>query len=139
MSLQSCYIIKIYVPAHIEELGDTVAEQREPLRTRSRFLREILQVIEASSMVGRLGNYAGLYELSQGEEWYTPQSGAHPHLGRPGRESGVSSIIITTYAVGIERKQLEAFVERIARVHPWEHPVIECFGPEGPLVWMPPA
>jgi hypothetical protein len=50
---------------------------------------------------------------------------------------GVHSVILTTYAVDVDRSELDTFIEDVVRVHPWEHPVIECIGPEGPLVWFP--
>ena len=136
MSLQKCYVIRIYIPVQLDELGDKKRQLRRPLRHLP-YVAKIIDVISSSPHIGVLGNYSNVLEITEGEEWYRPQQDAQPHLGHHNQESGVHSVILTTYAVDIDRNELDTFIEDVVRVHPWEHPVIECIGPEGPLVWLP--
>jgi hypothetical protein len=136
MSLQKCYVIRIYIPVRLDELGNKKEQLRKPLRHLP-YVAKIIDVISSSQHVGILGHYSNVFEITEGEEWYTPQQDAQPRLGDHHQESGVHSVILTTYAVDIDRDELDTFIEEVVRVHPWEHPVIECIGPEGPLVWLP--
>jgi len=137
MPLKECSVIRIYVPLEMEEMSDELPQSQGRLRTRSPYLSKILDILATSEGVGQLGNYCSVYELADGEEWYTPMQSAHPNLGKPEVESGVRIAVVTTYAVGMSRPQIEDFLEKVVRVHPWEHPVIEYFSSEGPLVWFP--
>lgn len=136
MAMYKCYVIRIYIPVQLDELGDKKVQLSKPLRHLPH-VAQIIEVIASSQRVGRLGNYSNVYEITEGEEWYTPHEEANPGLGHPNQESGVHSVVLTTYAVNIERSELDAFVAEIVKVHPWEHPVVECIGPEGAFVWLP--
>lgn len=138
MSLQTCYVIKIYIPVQLEELENKHKPLVTPLRQLP-YVAKIIDVITSSNSIGRLGSYFNVLEISEGEEWYTPYHNAHPSLGQQGRESGVHSVTLTTYAVHVSRNELDIFIEKVVNAHPWEHPVIECIGPDGPLVWLPDA
>jgi hypothetical protein len=137
MPLKECSVIRIYVPLEMEEMSDGLAQSQGTLLSRSPYLSKILDILATSEEVGRLGNYCSVYELVDGEEWYTPTQSAHPSLGRPEVESGVRIAVVTTYAVGVSRPQIEEFLEKVVNAHPWEHPVIEYFSSEGSLVWFP--
>lgn len=136
MSLQKCYVIRIYIPVRLDELDDKKRQFSRPLRHLPH-VAKIINVISSSQHIGILGNYSNVLEITEGEEWYMPQQDAQPRLGHHNQESGVHSVVLTTYAVDIDRNELDTFIEDIVRAHPWEHPVIECIGPEGPLVWLP--
>ncbi len=137
MSLQSCYIVRIYLPISSDDSGNKPLNSSQELRKGQKALSEMLDLIAQSDEIGRLGSYDNVYELSMGEEWYTPLHSAKPTKGREGVESGGKVIVITTYAVHVNFHEIENFIDKVANKHPWEHPVIECLGPSGPMIWMP--
>ena len=124
MALQKCYVIKIYIPVRLDELGDKKAQIRTLLRHLP-YVAKIIDVIASSPRVGVLGNYSNVLEITEGEEWYTPQQDAQPRLGDCNQESGVHSVVLMTYAVDIDRNELDTFIEDVVKVHPWEHPVVK--------------
>ena len=133
MGLEVCHIIRIYIPLMPESSEKEYLNDPE----RSVYVRRIQEVLKKYSQVGRLGKYGSLYEMSQGQEWFTPLEGAEPRLGHLGRETRVDSVVLTTYVIGWDSQEINEFIRELAGAHPWEHPIIECIGPEGPQVWMP--
>lgn len=87
-------------------------------------LSEAIEMLENDLCIGRVGNYIGVYEVSKGLESYLPMPNAQPQLGQQGIRSSVATLLFKTYAKA-SKEVLDEFVEKLAQIHPWEHPVIE--------------
>ncbi len=138
MSLKNCVIIKIRVPIEEHEtLPRDNAHNLEFWRENSPHLQKVLGVIYESDGIGCVGKYENVYKTEMGEERFTAGEGASPKKGTVGVESGGKVIIVTTYAIDMDREQIQKFVEKVVDAHPWEHPVIECYLSDNAMVWMP--
>jgi hypothetical protein len=117
MPLLPSWIVRIHVPIGVS--------RRHPFAA----VRAVLGVIRESERFGRLGVYRDVSELNLGQERFSRE-------GNPQRAHW-ATVTLTTYAQQASFEELEAFVQRVAKVHPWEHPVIECSGPQGTFTWSP--
>ena len=76
--------------------------------------------------VGQIGNYESVYEIDFGFEGYRSRQGAAPHLGNIGERVLLGKAAVVTYvARDCGQDILDRLVVDVAKVHPWEHPVIE--------------
>ncbi len=114
--LVPAWIVRVHVPVG--------ASRRRPLA----HVRAVLEVIQRHPRAGLLGDYEGVVHLSLAREHFARSGGA------PSRWTAVT---ITTYLTEATRAELDTFARELAAAHPWEHPVIDCTGPEGAFVWMP--
>lgn len=117
MPLLPSWIVRIHVPIGVS--------RRRPFAA----IRAVLDVIHESERFGRLGNYGDVAEIHLGRERFSQRG--------EGMIARWTTTTITTYAQHASFEELEAFVKRVAEVHPWEHPVIECSGPQGTFTWSP--
>ena len=89
-------------------------------------LSKIIYHVQNNDPIGRVGNYGGVYEIGMGLEGYVPLDFSHPTLGQKGASEETFSISLSTYASNdISEAIVSDFVEGLADIHPWEHPVIE--------------
>lgn len=85
------------------------------------------KLLQQSDPIGRVGHYRAVYHLSHSIEAYTPDLGSNPGPGEVGIEELMHSISFTTYAFSdlVDRETLIRFAQKLANIHPWEHPIIE--------------
>jgi hypothetical protein len=100
---------------------------KDILFSLSPFLVEAHNLLLSSDPIGRIGNYRGVYELSNGIEIFTPDHGADPGAGKIGETEMVRVITFSTYfeESKVPEKSVAEFVHNLAALHPWEHPVIK--------------
>jgi hypothetical protein len=122
MPLADYHIIRTYLP----ESWDDEEES---------YLPRVLKLLRASDPVGRIGNYAAVYEIVLGNKGFTPLEGAKPPKGTIDTPARVLSHAFTTYvSATIPEETVEKFIEDLAALHPWEHPVIAV---EPVKLWVP--
>jgi len=94
------------------------------------FLKGAVELLLNYDPIGRVGNYKGVYELSTAIECYTPDDGSDPGEGTIGVEELMKVITFTTYCDKriVNDNQIEIFINKLAEIHPWEHPVIQLHG-----------
>jgi len=92
-------------------------------------LKDAHKLLLKSDPIGRVGNYCGVYELSVGAEAYTPDTGSNPGEGVIGVEEIMRVIFFNTYCnvEATSYKDVVTFIDKLAYVHPWEHPVIKLY------------
>ena len=120
--LQNYLTITIHV--RCERAPDTGS--LEDLLASSPALRKLIDFISGSATLGRLGAYAGVFELSIGWEGYESLKGANPDVGQIGSRSIGPSVALTTFAdANIPEDALTEVIAGICDLlRPWEHPVI---------------
>ncbi len=118
MGLAPAWIVRVRVP-----IG--ARSRRRPLSE----VRAVLAVVRDHPIAGTLGKYRDVMHLSLALERFT-----HDGSSRLFR---VPVVTVTTYVHGVTRFDVEDLARAIAAVHPWEHPVIECTGPDGTFLWSP--
>jgi hypothetical protein len=112
MGLAPAWIVRVHVP-----LG--ARSRRRPLAE----LREVIRVVREHPAAGTLGTYRDVMHLTPTLETFD--------------SIRVLVVTVTTYLERATRAEVDDLARAIAAVHPWQHPVIECTGPEGPYVWSP--
>jgi hypothetical protein len=92
-------------------------------------LRDAHALLLESDPIGRIGNYRGVYELGLGLEAYTPDVGSNPGHGVVGIEELIRTITFVTYCDinATSYDYIVKFIEQLAKIHPWEHPVIKLY------------
>ena len=117
MALVPAWILRVQVPVGVRS-------RRRPLDS----VRAVLDVLRAHSRAGHVGDYDDVSHATVARERFVA----------PGAPAATQCTVVTltTYLVGADRAEVEALARSIAAVHPWEHPVIECVGPEGAFLWM---
>ena len=113
--LEPCWIVRVHVPLGLS--------RRRPLAAA----RAVLAAIRQHGRAGRFGDY----------EQVVHASFAHESFSRSGERSAWLSVALTTHLVGGDRDDVLVLSRAIAAAHPWEHPVIECMGPDGSFVLGP--
>lgn len=68
---------------------------------------------------GRLGNYSHCSFVTPGTGRFTPQDGAQPYLGRPGKPEEADEDRIECL---VEQPLLDAVVAALRAAHPYEEP-----------------
>lgn len=118
MALAPAWIVRVQVPVGVRS-------RRRPLDS----VHAVLEVLRAHPRAGQMGAYDDVSHATLARERFF----------RPGASAPTQCTVVTltTYLVGADRAEVLALARSIAAVHPWEHPVIECVGPEGAFVWMP--
>lgn len=113
---------------HVEQ--GLVMLNKEKIINDCPFLKDAIELLLNSSPVGKVGNYKGVYELGIAIECYTPEEGSNPGEGIIGVEELMKVITFTTYCDKriVNDKQIEIFINKLADIHPWEHPVIQLHG-----------
>jgi hypothetical protein len=120
MALSPAWIVRVQVPVGARSWRRPLAE-----------LRAVLAAIHRHPRAGALGAYARVEHLALGlERFVVPATSVTVR---------VPIVTVVTYLCDATRADAEAIARAVAAVHPWEHPVVECDGPEGPFVWMPDA
>jgi len=120
MALAPAWTVRIHVPLGARSRRRPFAELRAILATMRRF-----------PQTGALGEYRHVEHFSLGfERFVAPGATA---------TARVPVVTITTYMRGASLAEVEAFARTLADAHPWEHPVINCTGPDGSFVWFPDA
>lgn len=113
--------IKIYVPVELDH-----EDGRFPgVHPEDAYLAWLIELIRESEVVGVIGQYHGVYELGPGLEGYVSGESSDPGHGTRGEASEPRSIALITYAAGEQTEAIKAFIDRAAKDHPWEQPVIE--------------
>jgi hypothetical protein len=130
VSLVNTYIVKIHIPVDGTPPPDTLLRDLTPT------VSAIVSLFEDYS-AGVLGNYSGVYELSAGEEWFTPEEDATPTEGEVHEDTSTPTVVLTTYLLDLGEENLNGFIQQVVDAHPWEHPVIEVYGPEAARIWLP--
>lgn len=130
--------IETYIPVTKPEVITNSATE-EQLIEAAPALGPILSLLRQSAPIGQVGNYIGVYEISNGVEGFTPKAGANPTLGELDLPEATASLRLKTYVPGgVQSTVIAHFVQKLAAIHPWEHPIIEVQGNSGLLLWMPP-
>jgi hypothetical protein len=111
--LEPCWVVRVHVPLGVS--------RRRPLAA----VRAVLAAIRGHGRAGRFGDYHHVIHA-----WP-----AHESFSRGGARSGWFSVALTTHLVGGDRDDVLSLARAIDAAHPWEHPVIECFGPDGAFVF----
>lgn len=100
--------------------GELSALARDPVGGR------ILAHIERCPDLGDFGTYRGVCEVAIGLEAFTSDAQARPTMGSAGERSHSATAVITTYvADSISDDRLDALLQELCALHPWEVPVIE--------------
>ncbi|MBT2586941.1 hypothetical protein [Arthrobacter sp. ISL-95] len=90
----------------------------------------LLEELQATPELGGFGNYHHVFESSAGFEGFTVGEGANPTLGTIGQRTISPTFVFTTYFDdSLDQSTVQALVQRIVDIHPWEVPVIEVSGP----------
>jgi hypothetical protein len=77
---------------------------------------------------GRIGNYSHCSFVTPGTGRFTPQDGAQPYLGRPGKPEEAAEDRIECV---VEGPLLAAVVAALRAVHPYEEPAFMSWKVEG--------
>ena len=102
-----------------------------------KILPEIVKLTRESDPIGRTGAYIGVYGLFLRAGGFTATREADPVKGEPGsNEEGLCYDFITYAARSVTIEELSVFSDKIAAIHPWEHPTIEITDIK---IWMPEA
>jgi hypothetical protein len=121
--------IAVYVPLAPEESGSLAELMATPSVSR------IIALLQRVEFAGRVGSYRAVIEMSEGVESYMPTVDASPVHGDTGRVSYLRTVKVVTYVPSaIDQGAVDALVQDLASVHPWEHPVIEL---DTVRLWMP--
>lgn len=100
-----------------------------------KILPKIIELTKKSDPIGRTGDYVGVYGLFLRSGGFTATAEADPVKGEPGSsEEGLCYDFITYAARSVSAEELSAFSDRVAAMHPWEHPTIEITDIK---LWMP--
>lgn len=135
MSFVRAKIIKIYFPTKFGDYDFTRTDIDEVRKDNSNPLSKLLTLISSSKIIGKIGNYTGVKEITFGREYYIPSAGSQPAKGQINHEESGEVIIITTYALNATDEEIGRFINEVIRIHPWEHPNIELY--ENGSIWMP--
>ena len=128
------YVIRTYLPLTCEPNAECLASI-DTLRDVCPDFGKIFDLMQASDPIGRVGKYAGVYGVALAAGGDVPMLGSHPVGATPEQPERASIITFTTYASrDVPLSQVHAFVEEIAKLHVWEHPVIEITEAQ---LWMP--
>ncbi len=131
--LKDFYRITIYVP--ILQNRPFLGASLEKMAETSPLIKQLIQMLDDNSVVGRVGQYAGVYEIGLGLEGYLPVSNAQPILGEVGVRTRLRTISFKTYVItGSTRNTIDQFVTDVVKIHPWEHPMIEISDVK---LWIP--
>lgn len=85
----------------------------------------IVAQIQKSPLLGRVGRYGGVFELSFGYEGFTPLEGSNPRQGKTGASETVPAIALRAFArCAPDDARLVREIDAICAVHPWEHPAL---------------
>lgn len=123
MPLSEYTIIRIYWP--IYRLDDPFMEKLENL-------------LETHQPVGVIGHYKRVMECADGQETFFPLDTS---WNKPEdlHQQTYKTTRITTYApANCEEKILSSFIDNVAKIHPWENPVIEVYK-KNVFIYVPPA
>lgn len=103
MQLKSVYRITVFIPPYSVES-----------------LRVSLRATGALAY----GEYADvIWRSTPGEECFTPRSGSVPTVGATDETTHCESTRVV-FAIPQDKSRLEAVMEAISSVHPWEEPVV---------------
>ena len=127
-------VIRTYLPLTVEPTPGCLASI-ETLRAVCPDFRTIFNLVQARDPIGRVGKYAGVYGVALAAGGDVPLNGSHP-LRVSKEEGGATAVLsFTTYAAQeVPLTVIHAFVEEVAKLHSWEHPVIEINDAQ---LWMP--
>ena len=126
-------IIKTYIP--FEGNATPELESLEVIEASCPALRHLLDLLRQSDPIGRIGQYAAVYGVAFTAGGFTPLPGSNPVQGSIGETEYARTIELTTYAASdIPDETVKAFIEKMAGIHPWEHPVIDVYDTG---MWMP--
>ena len=132
--LQPFRLIRTYLPVQGGNLPEALKSE-DGLRAISPAFGPVLELLRRSDPVGRVGDYAAVWGAHPAPGGYIPLPGAHPAQGQVGAPDGGLAIAFVTYASDeVAEEAGEAFIEALAEIHPFEHPVIEVVPIE---LWMP--
>ena len=124
--------IRTYLPLPEGALPDNTAEA---LEDRCPSLKQALALLRESDPIGRVGQYAAVYGASTASGGSLPLPGSHPVDAEVNAMESACAVSFSTYAAAsVPLEAIQAFVERLAALHPWEHPVIEI---NDIALWMP--
>ena len=127
-------VIRTYIPINVTPPKKWPMSESQIIEI-SPPLSQIIDYLRDSDPVGKIGNYGGVYEIGLGLEGYVPLKFSHPTLGNKNTSEETPSISFSTYAANTVKKEvISNFVEGLASLHPWEHPVIEIVSIQ---LWMP--
>ena len=132
--LNSYITIKTYLPVDLSVVSQRPISEKLIVDT-NKHLSNIVQFLRESDPVGRVGNYSAVFEIGFGVEGFIPLKFSNPTQGQGNDLEETPSISFTTYASStLSKGIIHTFVDRLADIHPWEHPVIEIASIE---LWMP--
>jgi hypothetical protein len=124
--------IRTYLPLPNGQPANTSAQA---LEAACPCLKEVLALLHASDPIGRVGQYAAVYGASVAAGGSLPLPGSNPVGAEINAMESACAVSFSTYAAAsVPLEAIQAFVERLAELHPWEHPVIEI---NDIALWMP--
>ena len=134
MSLQSFWKITVVIP--LESDADESSSLIPSHATKNcHALSKMIQLIKDSDPIGRTGNYIGVYGLFLRSGGYTPTLDANPVKGEACKdEEGLCYDLVTYADKSVTSNELSLFSDKVAQLHPWEHPTIEISEID---LWMP--
>ena len=129
IELKSVRKLRIHWPIPIETMTGLARGDLSALEADAGISR-LLETLKASPELGGFGNYHHVFESSAGFEGFTVAEGANPTLGHVGQRTISPTFVFTSYFdAAMEDTSVQAMVQRIVEIHPWEVPVIEVSGP----------
>jgi hypothetical protein len=89
-------------------------------------LPAFVALLQNSDPIGRLGNYKAIYVISATFGGFTPILGANPTQGQIDVPETGRTVEVKTYAsMDLPMETIYDFIDRMADIHPWEHPPVE--------------
>ncbi len=112
MGLATAWVVRVHVPLGARSRLRPLAE-----------LRAVIKVVREHPTAGTLGHYRDVMHFTPSLETFDSVR--------------VPAVTVTTYLERATRGEVDDLARAVAAVHPWQHPVIECTGPDGPYLWSP--
>ncbi len=134
MPLQDFWKITIVLPLE-NDADESSSLMPSNAAKNCHILPKIIDLIKESDPIGRTGNYIGVYGLFLRSGGYTATPEADPVKGKPCEdEEGLCYDLVTYADKSVNIDVLSDFSDKVAKLHPWEHPTIEMTEIK---LWMP--
>ena len=129
IELKAVRKLRIHWPISTETMTQLASGDLQALNSDPG-IASLLDALQSTPELGGFGNYHHVFESSAGYEGFTVAEGANPTLGTVGQRTISPTFVFTTYFDdSLDQCTVQALVQRIVDIHPWEVPVIEVSGP----------
>ena len=129
IELKAVRKLRIHWPISTETMTQLASGDLQALNSDPG-IASLLDALQSTPELGGFGNYHHVFESSAGYEGFTVAEGANPTLGTVGHRTISPTFVFTTYFDdSLDKCTVQALVQRIVDIHPWEVPVIEVSGP----------